>query len=157
MTVPDDGRILFFARDRAEFGFLSHFYPAPILLDGETWPTVEHYYQTQKSWEPAYRRAIRACETPGQGQTTGGRPASYFEAGRAFVVYQARQAPPPGLAGGESAMSCGVRMRRNIASTRTSPRFCWPPARRISSRTPGTSRSGVWAGTERERTGQAAF
>jgi len=59
--IPPDGRILYFARDRADFVFLSHFYPSPILLDGEIWPTVEHYYQAQKSDDPAYRDAIRGA------------------------------------------------------------------------------------------------
>ena len=35
-VIPPDGRILYFARDRAMFGFLSHFHPALIALDGET-------------------------------------------------------------------------------------------------------------------------
>ncbi len=57
--IPDDGRILFFRRDRAVFGFHSHFWPAAFLFDGESWPTVEHYYQFQKSFDPVYRDAIR--------------------------------------------------------------------------------------------------
>jgi predicted NAD-dependent protein-ADP-ribosyltransferase YbiA (DUF1768 family) len=44
LVLPADNRILYFARDRELFGFLSHFHPAPILLDGEVWATVEHYY-----------------------------------------------------------------------------------------------------------------
>jgi ribA/ribD-fused uncharacterized protein len=63
--LPDDGRILYFARDRAEFEFLSHFYPARIVLDGEDWPSVEHYYQAQKSDSHRYRAAIRAAVSPG--------------------------------------------------------------------------------------------
>jgi predicted NAD-dependent protein-ADP-ribosyltransferase YbiA (DUF1768 family) len=58
-VVPADGRILYFARDCAAFGFLSHFYSSPIELDGETWPTVEHYYQAQRSDHPAYRPSGR--------------------------------------------------------------------------------------------------
>ena len=54
-----DGRILYFERDRAQFGFLSHFHPSPFNLDGEDWPTVEHFYQAQKSLNPAYRAAVR--------------------------------------------------------------------------------------------------
>jgi N-glycosidase YbiA len=56
LVIPADNRILYFTRDREIFRFLSHFHPAPIVLDGETWPTVEHYYQAQKSAEPAYRQ-----------------------------------------------------------------------------------------------------
>ena len=73
-AIPEDGRILFFARDRADFGFLSHFHPAPIELDGAIWPTVEHYYQTQKSLDPRYRRAIRACATPGHAKRLAASP-----------------------------------------------------------------------------------
>jgi predicted NAD-dependent protein-ADP-ribosyltransferase YbiA (DUF1768 family) len=63
--IPPDGRILYFARDRAAFGFLSHFYRSPIFLDGESWATVEHYYQAQKSSDLDYRNAIRAAVSPG--------------------------------------------------------------------------------------------
>jgi ribA/ribD-fused uncharacterized protein len=69
-TTPlaSDRRVLFFARDRAQFGFLSHFHPAPIELDGVLWPTVEHYYQAQKSFDPAYRAAILAAAKPGRAK-----------------------------------------------------------------------------------------
>ena len=63
-VVPADNRILYFGRDRAAFRFLSHFHPSPIVLDGEPWPTVEHYYQAQKSDEVAYKAAIRAAAHP---------------------------------------------------------------------------------------------
>ena len=72
--IPLDGRILFFKRDRAGFGFLSHFHPSPIQLDGETWPTVEHWYQTQKSFDPRYRAAIQACATPGEAKRLSSLP-----------------------------------------------------------------------------------
>lgn len=53
--IPPDNQIRYFARDRHLFGFSSRFHPAPIDLDGESWPTVEHYYQAQKSLNPAHR------------------------------------------------------------------------------------------------------
>lgn len=74
--VPDDGRILYFARDRAAFRFLSHFYPAPVELDGEVWSTVEHYYQAQKSDQPAYRAAIRSAVSPGLAKRFAAHPAA---------------------------------------------------------------------------------
>jgi len=64
LVIPEDNRILYFARDRASFRFLSHFWPSPIVLDGEEWPTVEHYYQAQKSLNPTYRNAVRSADTP---------------------------------------------------------------------------------------------
>jgi ribA/ribD-fused uncharacterized protein len=72
--IPADGRILYFARDRPSFGFLSHFHPSPIALDGETWPTVEHYYQAQKSDHPAYRDAIRSAVSPGLAKRLAAPP-----------------------------------------------------------------------------------
>jgi N-glycosidase YbiA len=72
-AIPFDNRILYFGRDRDQFGFLSHFHPSPIELDGETWPTVEHYYQAQRSDDPAYRQTIRAAETPGKAKRLAAR------------------------------------------------------------------------------------
>ncbi len=74
MQIPDDGRILFFERDRADFGFLSHFHPSPFTLDGEAWPTVEHYYQYQKGHDPAYKAAIRASHSPGRAKRLAASP-----------------------------------------------------------------------------------
>ena len=74
IMIPEDNRILYFERDRGRFGFLSHFHPAAILLDDEVWPTVEHYYQAQKSPDPAYRQAIRAASTPGRAKRLAAPP-----------------------------------------------------------------------------------
>ncbi len=74
LAIPADGRILYFARDRIAFGFLSHFHPAPIMLDAETWPTVEHYYQAQKSDKPGYRTAIRSAVSPGMAKRLAAPP-----------------------------------------------------------------------------------
>lgn len=73
-AIPEDNRILYFERDRSLFRFLSHFYPAPILLDGEMWPTVEHFYQAQKSADLAYRQAIREAATPGRAKRLAAPP-----------------------------------------------------------------------------------
>jgi ribA/ribD-fused uncharacterized protein len=73
-AIPPDGRILYFGRDRVAFGFLSHFHPSPIELDGEMWPTVEHFYQAQKSDHPGYREAIRAAVSPGLAKRLAARP-----------------------------------------------------------------------------------
>jgi ribA/ribD-fused uncharacterized protein len=72
--IPPDNRILYFERDRDLFGFLSHFQPSPILLDGEAWPTVEHWYQAQKSDDPAYRAMIRATVAPGMAKRLAASP-----------------------------------------------------------------------------------
>src|SRR5579871_2565700 len=73
-TIPNDNRILYFDRDREAFGFLSHFHPVAVELDGERWPDVEHYYQAQKSQDPAYRQAIREALTPGEAKRLAAHP-----------------------------------------------------------------------------------
>ncbi len=85
-AIPADNRILYFERDREQFRFFSHFHPSPIELDGEVWPTVEHYYQSQRSNDPAYRQAIREAKSPGHVKhlstapwsTTKGAKRSWF-------------------------------------------------------------------------------
>jgi ribA/ribD-fused uncharacterized protein len=74
--VPADNRILYFERDRDAFRFLSHFHPSPIVVDGETWATVEHFYQAQKSFDPAYRAAVRAAFTPGIAKRLAAQPTA---------------------------------------------------------------------------------
>jgi ribA/ribD-fused uncharacterized protein len=76
LPLPADGRILFYHRDREAFGFLSNFYPASIELDGETWPTVEHYYQAQKSTDGDYRQAIRQSISPGRAKRLAAPPGT---------------------------------------------------------------------------------
>lgn len=76
LFVPPDNRILYFGRDRDRFRFLSHFYARPINLDGEDWTTVEHYYQAQKSTNPAYKAAIRAAVHPGLAKRLAAPPSA---------------------------------------------------------------------------------
>jgi len=47
-----------------EFGDFSNFAAFPIRLDGEVWPTSEHYFQAQKFNDRAQRRRIRKAATP---------------------------------------------------------------------------------------------
>lgn len=47
-----------------ELGQLSNFALFPIVLDGERWPTSEHYFQAQKFEDEAYRQKIRKATSP---------------------------------------------------------------------------------------------
>jgi ribA/ribD-fused uncharacterized protein len=47
-----------------EYGVFSNFALYPIKLDGETWPTTEHYFQAQKFADAAYRKKIRTANSP---------------------------------------------------------------------------------------------
>jgi len=66
--MPEDNRILYFSRDRQEFRFLSHFYPAAVELDGVVWPSAEHAYQSHKSPNRDYVQAIREAVSPGMAK-----------------------------------------------------------------------------------------
>lgn len=74
VTLPDDGRVLFYGRDREQLFWLSHFHAAPIILEGETWPTVEHFFQSQKSFDPEFRRVIQSCVHPGMAKRLAAAP-----------------------------------------------------------------------------------
>lgn len=54
-----------------EFGFLSNFYPCEICIDGILWPTVEHYYQAQKSKDAEFQKKVRECKTAGHAKRMG--------------------------------------------------------------------------------------
>lgn len=55
-------RILFY-RTNEEFGAFSNFAKFPITLEGQTWPTSEHYFQGQKFIGSAHAEAIRNAQT----------------------------------------------------------------------------------------------
>lgn len=54
-----------------EHGELSNFALFPIRVDGETWPTAEHYFQAQKFDDQEYRRKIREARSPMQAARLG--------------------------------------------------------------------------------------
>jgi hypothetical protein len=53
---------------RGELRWLSNFFPAPVTLDGMTFPTVEHAYQAAKTLHEAEREMIRDLPTPGRAK-----------------------------------------------------------------------------------------
>jgi len=59
-----EGPVLFFGAQN-ENGEFSNFHMTSFDLDGETWPSVEHYFMAQKNLEDAdYQRAIRNAQWP---------------------------------------------------------------------------------------------
>src|SRR5262249_50711082 len=54
-----------------DFGQFSNFAPFPIDLDGQRWPTSEHYFQAQKFEDDAYRQKIRKVSSPMQAARLG--------------------------------------------------------------------------------------
>ncbi|MDD1780129.1 NADAR family protein [Enterovibrio sp. ZSDZ35] len=57
-------RTIHFYEPNEPFGFLSNFFIAPLVIDGETWLTSEHYYQAQKFCSPTLQARIRHAPTP---------------------------------------------------------------------------------------------
>jgi N-glycosidase YbiA len=47
-----------------EFGEFSNFAEYPISIDGQLWPTSEHYFQAQKFQDATYRQKIRKANSP---------------------------------------------------------------------------------------------
>lgn len=55
--------INFFSKSETYSEF-SNFAPFPIELDGQSWPSSEHYYQAQRFTDPALQEKIRAAQKP---------------------------------------------------------------------------------------------
>lgn len=64
MRHPAEPARICFSGLRAEYGYLSNFWPAPITLKGVVWPTSEHYFQAQKFAGTAHEEAIRQTPSP---------------------------------------------------------------------------------------------
>jgi N-glycosidase YbiA len=60
----DESDVIHFHGTRAEYGFLSNFWPAPITLGGRVWPTSERYFQGQKFAGTPDEEAIRLTPSP---------------------------------------------------------------------------------------------
>ena len=56
-----------------DYAFLSNFYPSPIKIEGTTYPTVEHFYQSMKAVEMSQVMEIIIAETPGKAKRLGAK------------------------------------------------------------------------------------
>src|SRR5207249_3077045 len=56
---------------QGEFRFLSNFFPAEVVYEGITYPTVEHAYQSAKTLDMNERKRIAALKTPAEAKTEG--------------------------------------------------------------------------------------
>lgn len=54
-----------------KYAFLSNFYESPIAEDRIIYPTVEHYFQAQKTLDMDERKKIAAADTPGKAKRLG--------------------------------------------------------------------------------------
>ena len=65
--------VIKFYRQGDAWGEFSNFSPHPFELEGETWPTSEHYFQAQKFHDPEVRERIRLAPGPGEAARLGRR------------------------------------------------------------------------------------
>ena len=56
-----------------KYYFLSNFYESPLPTEGGEviYPTVEHYFQAQKTYDLKARERIRLAQTPGEAKRIG--------------------------------------------------------------------------------------
>ncbi len=54
-----------------EYRFLSNFFPSPFVYEDISYPTVEHFFQAQKTLDNAERLRISRCRTPGIAKREG--------------------------------------------------------------------------------------
>lgn len=54
-----------------DYEFLSNFYCSPFTIDGIVYPTVEHYFQAQKTLNMDERQVISNASTPGRAKRMG--------------------------------------------------------------------------------------
>lgn len=59
---------------RGKFHFLSNFHAAPIIYDGQVYPTTEHAYQAAKTLCKVEREGISLLETPLEAKRAGSDP-----------------------------------------------------------------------------------
>ena len=53
------------------YAFLSNFYPSTIWIDGKSYPTVEHAYQSHKTLDEGVREVIRNSKNPAEAKKLG--------------------------------------------------------------------------------------
>lgn len=56
---------------QGEYRWLSNFWPALVIFDGDYYPTVEHAYQAAKTTDRSARIRIHRAETPGLAKKLG--------------------------------------------------------------------------------------
>ena len=69
---------LLFYNEWEPYGELCNYYVRDMVIDGVTWPAVEHYYQAQKTLDPAYQQKIHDAATPAEAKALGNAPECVY-------------------------------------------------------------------------------
>ena len=62
---------IYFYSKSEDYATLSNFSPHGVEFDDLWWPTIEHYFQSQKFADESYREKIRLASHPKQAKTLG--------------------------------------------------------------------------------------
>ena len=62
---------IFFWTRHDEHGYCSNFYRSPVRINGVLYPTVEHYYQSEKTLLPSEWTTIMDCPSPKEAKFAG--------------------------------------------------------------------------------------
>ena len=68
--VNSNEPLYFYTKSMPYWG-LSNFSPPGVEVDGQYWPTVEHYFQAQKFSAPEIQEQIRRALTPKEARALG--------------------------------------------------------------------------------------
>jgi hypothetical protein len=69
-----------FSSKSLKYSEFSNFYAAPFVIDGQTWQTVEHYFQAVKFPGDPLQEQIRTAKTPQQAKKLGRTRSPAFRA-----------------------------------------------------------------------------
>jgi ribA/ribD-fused uncharacterized protein len=57
-------KMILFYRVNEAYGEFSNFSPHPLIVNGKTWPTSEHYFQAQKFAGTEHEEVVRRAKSP---------------------------------------------------------------------------------------------
>lgn len=60
-----------FYSTKGKYGCFSNFATYPITINGETWPTTEHYFQAQKFTDANIIKKVQSAKTPSEAAAIG--------------------------------------------------------------------------------------
>jgi len=67
----ESGNTIYFCNAEGPYACFSNYYLTNIDIEGHTWPSTEHYFQSQKFTSPEYQEEIRKAPTPEQSKVLG--------------------------------------------------------------------------------------
>ncbi|KAH3764617.1 NADAR family protein [Pelomyxa schiedti] len=63
--------LLIYSGTEGKYGCLCNFYMDPFEHEGKIWPSIEHWFQSQKFTTPEYQEQIRQAKTPDDAKELG--------------------------------------------------------------------------------------